>query len=204
MYQDHRTVRRAMWMPVRIFTAFRQQCLRKIALIESFLNEIVVTRRRNGGQAWRPGNAWQKMTSAWTRHLVQVQEWQLRMGQQELSKDLLQMIAETNWQVDECFEVSRYIYQWISVHQNTDNCSPGRCKQDPTFAGMLHRGRPPSKCAGSSLYDDEGWMPKHRRKYPKLHYYHTRGREQPQGHPNHARQCYVPQRFATGTAKYWR
>ncbi len=31
----------------------------------------------------------QKMTSAWARHLAQLQEWGLRKGQQETGEDLL-------------------------------------------------------------------------------------------------------------------
>ena len=32
-----------MWLPNRIFTAFRQQCLQKVAWIESFLNDNALT-----------------------------------------------------------------------------------------------------------------------------------------------------------------
>ena len=105
-----------MWLPNRIFSAFRQQCLQKIAWIESFLNEHALLpdkvtpdkleelNTRNEDLS----NARRRMASEWARHLVEVQEWGLKKGQKEPSEELLHTIEETNRQVDDCLKLSEY------------------------------------------------------------------------------------------------
>ena len=80
-----------MWLPIKIFTAFRQQCLQKIAWIESFLKDNALSPENVTGDKLRElynqnqelEIARQKMASARARHLTQLQEWGLRKGQQE-------------------------------------------------------------------------------------------------------------------------
>ena len=77
-----------MWLPNRIFTAYRQQCLHKIAWIESFLNDNALTPEKVTEDKLNElynrnedlTTARRKMTFAWERHLKEVQEWGLQKG----------------------------------------------------------------------------------------------------------------------------
>ena len=122
-----------MWLPNRIFTAFRQQCLQKIAWIESFLNEHALLPLENITQDKLDelnnrnedlSHTRRRMASEWTRHLEELQEWELKKGQKELSKELLQIIEETNWQVDDCLELSKYFREINTVCVKTLTTTP--------------------------------------------------------------------------------
>ena len=64
------------------------------------------------------------MASEWTRHLAELQEWGLKKGQKEPSKELLQIIEETNRQVDDCLELSEYFRQINTVCVKTLTTTP--------------------------------------------------------------------------------
>ena len=113
-----------MWLPNRIFKAFRQQCLQKIAWIESFLNEHAMLPPEEithdvldelNKRKEELSHIRQRMTSEWTRHLTEVQEWGLKHGQKEPSEELLQIIKETNRQVNHYIRLSDYFHQINTV-----------------------------------------------------------------------------------------
>ena len=64
------------------------------------------------------------MASEWTRHLAKVQEWGLKKGQKEPDEELLQIIVETNRQVNDCLELSRYFCQINTVCVRTLTTAP--------------------------------------------------------------------------------
>ncbi len=91
-----------MWLPNRIFRAFHQQCLQKIARIESFLNKHALTQENVtqdqldelDNQTENLSHTRRRMASEWARHLAEIQEWGLQKGQKEPSEELLQIIKE--------------------------------------------------------------------------------------------------------------
>ncbi len=128
-----------MWLPNRIFTGFRQQCLQKIAWIESFLNENalipaeVMEEKLNElcNRSKDLSTTRQRMNSAWARHLTEVQEWGLEKGQQEPSDNLKQLIMKTNEVVDDCLELSEYFYEISTVQVKTLTTAPQHGTQSP-------------------------------------------------------------------------
>ena len=122
-----------MWLPNRIFKAFRRQCLQEIAWIESFLNEHALLPPEEithdvldelNKQKEELSHIRQRMTSEWTRHLTEVQEWGLKQGQREPSEELRQIIKDTNQQVDQCIRLSEYFRETNTVSVKAITTAP--------------------------------------------------------------------------------
>ena len=122
-----------MWLPNRIFKAFRRQCLQEIAWIESFLNKHALLPPEKITHdvldelvtaSTKLSHVRQRMTSEWQRHLTEVQEWGLKQGQREPSEELRQIIKDTNRQVDQCIRLSDYFRQTNAVSVKAITTAP--------------------------------------------------------------------------------
>ena len=122
-----------MWLPNRIFKAFRRQCLQEIAWIESFLNEHALLPPEKITEdameeliiaSTKLSHVRQRMATEWHRHLNEVAEWGLRQGQKEPSEELKQLIKDTDQQVNQCLRLSEYFRETSTVSVKAITTAP--------------------------------------------------------------------------------
>ena len=122
-----------MWLPNRIFKAFRRQCLQEIAWIESFLNDHALLPPEEITEeamsvlniaSTKLSHVRQRMATEWHRHLKEVAEGGLKHGQKEPSEELKQIIKNTDQQVDQCLRLSEYFRETSTVSVKAITTAP--------------------------------------------------------------------------------
>ncbi len=128
-----------MWLPNRIFKAFRRQCLQEIAWIESFLNDHALLPPEEITEeamsvlniaSTKLSHVRQRMATEWHRHLKEVAEGGLEHGQKEPSEELKQLIKNTDQQVNQCLRLSEYF------RETNSGCSHHFHAENPNTASI--------------------------------------------------------------------